>query len=69
MVIGKIDLTANDVETSHFEVKGFPTILLYKRGEKKTPLQFQGKRDAESIEAWLKENISASAPKEGKDEL
>jgi len=63
VVIGKIDLTANDVETSHFEVKGFPTILLYKRDAKDKPLQFQGTRDAKSIGAWIKENTSSETAK------
>eukprot|EP01091_Cochliopodium_minus_P020138 TRINITY_DN86_c0_g1_i4.p2 TRINITY_DN86_c0_g1~~TRINITY_DN86_c0_g1_i4.p2 ORF type:complete len:389 (-),score=132.70 TRINITY_DN86_c0_g1_i4:55-1221(-) len=63
VVIGKIDLTANDVDTAHFDVKGFPTILLYKRDAKATPLQFQGARDAKSIAAWIKDNSASEAVK------
>jgi len=63
VVIAKIDLTANDVDTSHFEVKGFPTILLYKRDAKTVPLQFQGTRDAKSIAAWIKDNSASEAIK------
>jgi len=72
VVIGKIDLTANDVETSHYEVKGFPTILLYKRDAKDKPLLFQGGRDAKSIGAWIKENTQSESAKTvnlSKDEL
>jgi len=63
VVIAKIDLTANDVETSHFEVKGFPTILFYKRDAKDKPLQYQGARDAKSISAWIKDNTSSEGGK------
>jgi len=70
IVIGKIDLTANDVDTTHFEVKGFPTILLYKRDAKDAPLQFQGARDAKSIAAWIKDNTHSVAAKDiNHDEL
>jgi len=63
VVIAKIDLTANDLENSHFEVKGFPTILLYKRDAKDKPLQFQGTRDAKSISAWIRDNSSSEGVK------
>jgi len=63
IVIGKIDLTANDVDTSHYEVKGFPTILLYKRDAKTKPLLYEGARDAKSIAAWIKDNTHSEEAK------
>jgi len=69
VVIAKIDLTANDVE-SHHEVKGFPTILLYTREGKTTPAEYKGPRDAKSIAAWIKDNTKSETAQSVKhDEL
>ena len=57
MVIAKIDGTANDVE-SHVEVKGFPTIVLYKKGDPTNPISFSGAREADAMEAWIKEQTA-----------
>jgi len=70
VVISKIDLTANDIDSSHFDVKGFPTILLYKSSDKTKPVEFKGTRDAKSLAAWIKDNSkSASAKAVNHDEL
>ena len=57
MVIAKIDGTANDVE-AHVEVKGFPTIVLYKKGDPTNPISFSGAREADAMEAWIKEQTA-----------
>jgi protein disulfide-isomerase A1 len=54
LVIAKFDSTVNEVEG--VEVRGYPTLKFYPRGDtKKTPIDFDGDRDLESIKAWLKE--------------
>jgi hypothetical protein len=54
-VIAKIDATANDVE-HHIDLKGFPTLALYKKDAKATPVIYQGEREAAAIETWLQEH-------------
>merc|ERR1711991_992948 len=56
VVIAKIDATANDVE-SHFEIKGFPTLLLYTKDGKETPIQYNGDREADAMEKFIKEHL------------
>jgi len=69
VVIAKIDLTVNDVSAG-YEVKGFPTILLYKRDDKAHPLDFKGTRNAKFLAEWIKENTkSTSAQSVSHDEL
>lgn len=63
VVIAKIDLTANDVENTGHEVKGFPTILLYTRSAKQTPLVYQGARDAKSLASWIRDNSASEGAK------
>jgi len=53
LVIAKFDSTLNEVDG--LEIKGYPTLKFYAKGEKKTPIDFDGDRDLESIKAWLKE--------------
>jgi len=53
LVISKFDATVNEVEG--VDIRGYPTLKFYPRGEKKEAIDFDGDRDAESIKAWLKE--------------
>ena len=57
LVIAKMDGTANEV--SGLKIQGFPTLLLYPKGDnKKTPIDY-GKKSREGVGnflMWLNEN-------------
>lgn len=52
VTIAKIDATANDFSQ---EIEGFPTIMLFKAGDKKNPLVYDGDRDVEELIAFVKQ--------------
>jgi protein disulfide-isomerase A1 len=54
VIIAKIDGTANDVE-SHVEIRGFPTLVLYTKTGKATPITYSGEREADALESWINE--------------
>jgi protein disulfide-isomerase A1 len=56
LVIAKIDSTANEVED--IEIRGYPTLKFFPKGNKKNPVDYDGGREAEDIKNWLKENSS-----------
>jgi len=66
VVIGKIDATANDVSPK-FGVRGFPTLKLFKAGDKEHPVDYEGDRSLEDMKEFLKTHVGAGA--ERKDEL
>ena len=51
ILIAKMDSTAN--EYPGLEVRGFPTILFYKKGDKSTPKTYEGERTLEGMLAFL----------------
>ena len=53
VTIAKVDATANDVPD---EVQGFPTIKLYKAGDKTNPITYSGSRSIEDLIKFIKEN-------------
>jgi protein disulfide-isomerase A1 len=53
VTISKVDATLNDVPD---EVQGFPTIKLYKAGDKKNPVTYSGSRSIEDLIKFVKEN-------------
>lgn len=55
VVIAKVDATANDVPD---EIQGFPTIKLFKAGEKDTPVDYSGARTVEDLANFIRENGS-----------
>ena len=55
LVIAEMDATANEV--AGLSVQGFPTLKFYPSNNK-TPLDYDGARDAEGFMAYLKEHTS-----------
>ena len=53
VTIAKVDATANDVPD---EIQGFPTIKLYKAGDKANPVTYSGSRGIEDLIKFIKEN-------------
>ncbi|CZT47295.1 probable protein disulfide-isomerase precursor [Rhynchosporium secalis] len=53
VTIAKVDATLNDVPD---EVEGFPTIKLYKAGDKKNPITYSGDRGIVDLIKFVKEN-------------
>ena len=53
-----MDSTANDVKHSAFEAKGYPTLMLARKGDKLKPMSYSsGERTVEDLLEWLKETI------------
>ena len=75
LVIAEFDATANEVE--NVEVKGYPTLKFYPKGQKSAPVDYDAGRELEDFKVWLKEHSvaykahvgDAEAPKEAKIEL
>lgn len=53
VTIAKVDATANDVPD---EIQGFPTIKLYKAGDKANPVTYSGSRSIEDLIKFVEEN-------------
>jgi protein disulfide-isomerase A1 len=53
VTIAKVDATLNDVPD---EIQGFPTIKLYKAGDKTNPITYSGSRSIEDLIKFVKEN-------------
>ncbi|KAL3418990.1 protein disulfide isomerase [Phlyctema vagabunda] len=53
VTIAKVDATMNDVPD---EIQGFPTIKLYKAGDKKNAVTYSGSRSIEDLIKFIKEN-------------
>ncbi|EKD19226.1 protein disulfide isomerase [Drepanopeziza brunnea f. sp. 'multigermtubi' MB_m1] len=52
VTIAKVDATANDVPA---EITGFPTIMLYKSGDKQNPVTYDGPRSVEDLIKFIKD--------------
>lgn len=53
VTIAKVDATLNDVPD---EIEGFPTIKLYKAGDKSNPVTYSGTRSIEDLIKFVEEN-------------
>jgi len=57
--IARIDGSKNQQFMGKYQVKGFPTVLLFDTQNKGTPIPYQGERTAEAVTEWLKtQNIN-----------
>jgi len=72
VVIAKIDATANDVSPS-LGIKGFPTIKLFTKGDKATPIDYEGNRSKEDLISFISKHTGTAAAAadadDSKDEL
>ena len=51
--IAKIDATKNQQMAQKFRIKGFPTMYLMERGNKESPVTYEGERTAKAMSDWL----------------
>lgn len=59
LTIAKIDYTANEVAVTGAEITGFPTVLLFKRGQKNKPVVYKGSRELMAFAAFLEEETGS----------
>ncbi len=55
VIVAKVDATLNDIPD---EIQGFPTIKLFKAGEKSEPVEYSGSRTIEDLAAFIRDNGS-----------
>jgi protein disulfide-isomerase A1 len=67
VIIAKMDATANEVEG--LAVQGFPTIKFYPKGNKSSPIDYNGERTEEGFLKYLKEHGVNVDSKVNLDEL
>ncbi len=53
VVVAELDATANDWDRATFPVKGYPTLYLAKKGEKSSPIKYDGARTFEGLASFL----------------
>eukprot|EP01133_Synstelium_polycarpum_P012197 gene12197-14274_t len=61
VVIAKVDATANDVPAK-LNIQGFPTILLFKAGDKDNHVTYEGHRDLDSLVNFMNTHTSFPLP-------
>eukprot|EP00823_Brevimastigomonas_motovehiculus_P002995 TRINITY_DN17_c0_g1_i1.p1 TRINITY_DN17_c0_g1~~TRINITY_DN17_c0_g1_i1.p1 ORF type:complete len:505 (+),score=138.93 TRINITY_DN17_c0_g1_i1:45-1559(+) len=70
VIIAQVDATENDVPHAiQTQIRGFPTLMFFPANDKENPILFQGgKRDTESLFAFVKEK-SSTIPADKKDSI
>jgi len=56
VVIAKMDATANEIDVPGINVKGFPTIYWLRGDKKDSPVKYEGSRELEGFEEYIKEH-------------
>lgn len=51
--LAKVDGSAYAELGRRFEIKGYPTLKLFKEGLKRDPIDYDGDRDADGIVSWV----------------
>ncbi len=60
--LGALDATAHQQMASKYEVRGYPTIKIFKPGKKDKPEDYNGPRDTSGIVAFAKNLAETAAP-------
>lgn len=68
IVVAKFDATSNDAPPE-FEYHGFPTIFLVSAGKGGAPLKYEGRKEVDDLEAFLRREAKFSLGKQHKEEL
>lgn len=54
VIFGNFNYEKNDID---IEIKSFPTVYLYKKGQKETPIVYDAMRDYEVLLNWLEDEL------------
>ena len=65
IVIAKMDATGN--EYPGLDIKGFPTLIFYKKGEKSTPMPYEGERTLDGMLEFLEKQTGYTLREAGTD--
>ncbi|XP_005099457.1 protein disulfide-isomerase A4 isoform X3 [Aplysia californica] len=68
LVIAKMDATANDMP-DEYKAEGFPTIYFAPSNKKDQPLKYDGGREVDDFEKYLKKHATVSFSNAAKEEL
>ncbi|KAM7010126.1 protein disulfide-isomerase A2 [Tautogolabrus adspersus] len=60
--LAKVDVTEEKELADEFDIKGFPTLKLFVKGDRKQAFDYTGKRSLEGIIEWMKRRVGPGAP-------
>merc|ERR1712000_493339 len=60
--VGKVDCTENGALCQRFEVRGYPTLLLFKEGTGSAAIKYSGARDLPAFTSWVASETGKAAP-------